>query len=106
MSNKTEDAIRSRLYQIREYLGLSQEEFGRRVGYSNPYVSQVERGLRGIFDRYLIAVCNEYDVSQDWLMKGTGPMFVVDPNADSAPTLDSATNEELIEELQRRLGLV
>lgn len=50
MTNQNE-----RLKNLRLYLGMNQKEFAAELGIGQPQLSQVERGLRAVTDRHLIA---------------------------------------------------
>ncbi len=65
----------SRLKQVRELSGLSQGSFADRIGYSRPYISQLERNLREIpTDRFIDSVCAMFGVGRNWLIAGEGTM--------------------------------
>lgn len=100
---QNQEGIRTRLVELRETLGMSQAEFGRRVGYSDPYVSQIERGIRPINLRFFNAVLSGFEVSPIWLKNGAGKMFPVEP-AKASVVLDSVSDAALLAELERRLN--
>lgn len=100
---QNQDGIRERVIELREELGLSQAEFGRRIGYSDPYISQIERGIRPINLRFFNAVISGFDVSTNWLKNGAGKMFPVEP-AKASVVLDSVSDAALLAELERRLN--
>ena len=68
--------INERLRQLRKQLGLTTRAFGESIGLSNPTISNIERGRRGITERTIRDICRIHDVNQDWLVKGTGPIFL------------------------------
>lgn len=68
--------MNNRVKQLREELGLSGTEFGRRIGLKRSTVSQIETGKHGITDANFRAICREYNVSEEWLRTGEGSMFV------------------------------
>lgn len=70
-----------RLKDIRLALGLSQSEFGVRIGLnSRGHVSALESGVRNITDRIINDICREYGVNEKWLRTGEGNMFLEIPN--------------------------
>lgn len=51
-------------------------EFARALNVSQAFVSQMCSGERMPSDRTVADICREFDVSEEWLRNGTGPMFV------------------------------
>lgn len=67
--------MNERLKQIRLENRMSQEEFGRKIGIeSRAHISALEKGNRNITDRIVNDVCREFNINEDWLRYGTGPM--------------------------------
>jgi transcriptional regulator with XRE-family HTH domain len=60
--------------RIRELRGfdLNQEEFARRIGVSQGYVSSMERGEKEIGIEILLKISREYERSLEWLLTGSG----------------------------------
>ncbi len=56
----------------RELNELSMRQFADMVGISNPYLSQIERGLRDPSDKVLQAIARSLDVSADALYEQAG----------------------------------
>lgn len=50
------DYVMMELRLLRQTLGLSQEEFGRSIGYSASHVSSVETGGRSLTPDYAVAL--------------------------------------------------
>lgn len=55
------DYVMMELRLLRQTLGLSQEEFGRSIGYSASHVSSVETGGRSLTPDYAVALDRAYD---------------------------------------------
>lgn len=67
--------MKERLKQIRKNLGLSQEEFGKKIGIeSRAHISSLENGTRNITDRIIKDICREFDINEEWLRTGRGEM--------------------------------
>ena len=65
-----------RLKQIRNNLGLSQEEFGKKIGIeSRAHISSLENGTRNITDRIIKDTCREFGINEKWLRTGDGDMY-------------------------------
>lgn len=71
------EKLSERIAQTRKTNNLTQEAFGARIGgLSRNYVWMLEKGERVPSDRTIADICREFDVSEEWLRTGTGPMFV------------------------------
>ena len=78
--------LRERLKAVRKALGLSQKEFGERIGKALRTVQDWESGKRNIPDSALRLISHTFGVSYEWLKEGNGDMFVKPkPNARIIP---------------------
>lgn len=68
--------ICTRIADIIRESGLSKTAFSRRVGLSQPFVSQLANGVAVPSDRTILDICREFNVSERWLRTGEGEMFV------------------------------
>ena len=64
----------------RELSAMSMRQFAEMVGISNPYLSQIERGLREPSEKVVEAIARNLDVSADMLYRQAG----LDPDAEEA----------------------
>lgn len=69
-----------RIKIIRNSLGLTQTEFGNKIGFRQNTVGQMENGQRGITDRTILLICQTFNVNERWLRTGDGEMLVDDSN--------------------------
>lgn len=67
--------MNERIKQLRKALGLTQQEFGRRIGIKQNSVAQIEIG-RNTSEQTVFAICREFSVNETWLRTGEGEMFV------------------------------
>ena len=68
--------MNERISLVRKEAGLTQEEFGARVGgLSRNYIWMIEKGDRVPSDRTIADICREFNVSEEWLRTGEGDMF-------------------------------
>lgn len=65
--------IKSRLFQFLAEKGLSQAKFEKACGLSNGYVNSIGKGIGT--DKLQIITDTFPEISRDWLLDGTGPMF-------------------------------
>lgn len=69
--------MNKRLIELRKHgLHLTQEEFGKRLGVRKTAISKLERGENNLTKQMQTAICREFNVNPDWLLYGTGDMFV------------------------------
>lgn len=67
--------MNTRIKAIRLELGLTQTEFGEKLGISQNYVWMIEKGDRTPSDRTLSDICRVFNVDPYWLDTGEGEMF-------------------------------
>ena len=68
--------MKDRIKEVRKALGLSQAEFGSRVGVKGNTVGNYEIGLRTPSDAVIFSICREFGVSETWLRTGEGEMYL------------------------------
>ena len=73
---KEVDKVNDRIRLLRKYLGLSQTEFGAKLGIKQTTVAGYETGGRTPIDAVVSLICREFGVSEEWLRTGDGDMFV------------------------------
>jgi transcriptional regulator with XRE-family HTH domain len=67
--------MKNRIKQIRKEYGLTQVEFGERIGVKGNTVTNYETGLRNPTDAVILSICREFNVNEEWLRTGNGKMF-------------------------------
>lgn len=91
--------------RIREALNLNQKEFAKKLGLSNSYLCEIEKGNRGPGFKFFIHFAERLNVSLDWLMLGKGSMFFnesTDSPSDNYKVLEQIPQaRELIEMLAK-----
>ena len=55
--------------------GLTQAEFGKKIGISQPSVRNYEQNVRKPDSEILYNICDFFLVSPEWLLTGKGPMY-------------------------------
>lgn len=81
--------MNERLKLLRNTLGITLEEFGKKVGVTRSAIGRIEKGDRKLTEQMTLSICREFHVNYYWLTDGEGEMFVEVP--------DSAI-EEIVEE--------
>lgn len=73
--------MNERMKELRKTLGLTLEEFGKRVGVTRSAVGRIEKGERNVTEQMALSVCREFRVDYYWLTEGIGEMFTAAPQS-------------------------
>lgn len=68
--------MEDRIKKVRQFYGLTQAEFGKKIGVKGNTVTNYENGLRSPSEAVVRAISREFGVSLDWLKEGTGDMMI------------------------------
>lgn len=68
--------MNERLKELRQYLQLSQSEFGKKMLVTQNHVSSLESGRRALSDRTIKTICNTFGANENWIRTGEGEMMV------------------------------
>ena len=83
--------LNARVREVRNALGISQTEFGARIGVSIDVIKNIENNRTTPSDLLLNHMCEIHHVNREWLETGEGEMF--------APTTEQAETAKLIESI-------
>lgn len=72
----------NRIKQLRKVLGLTQKEFGERIGVKPNTIGTYEIGRNEPIDAVISLICREFDVNEHWLRTGEGEMFIQKSRGD------------------------
>ncbi len=100
MANRSAPALGEIIRQQRELAELSMRQFAQIAGISNPYLSQIERGLRAPSENVLDAIASALKVSADTLYERAG----VSPpgeESESSAVLDALAADTRLTARQR-----
>ena len=68
--------LNHRIKEIRKAIGLTQDEFGKRLGISNTAISKIEKGENNVSEQNIISICREFGINEEWLRNGIGEPFI------------------------------
>lgn len=89
--------MNERIKELRLILGVSQEDFGLRIGVTRASISNLEKGIRNPSDQTIKSICREFNVNYAWLVDGIGEIF-----SDMPKTLfEEVANEYDLDELDK-----
>jgi transcriptional regulator with XRE-family HTH domain len=84
----------------RELNALSMRQFAKMVGISNPYLSQIERGLREPSEKVVDAIARSLETSADALYQQAG--IVADAVNDECAVIDAINADPGLSATQRK----
>ena len=64
--------MKERIKQLRKTLGLTQNEFGTKLGLAANTVTNYETGRRIPSNTVIFSICREFSVNEVWLRTGEG----------------------------------
>lgn len=67
--------MRKRIGQLRKSLGLTQKQFGEKIGVQRGTVTNYELGRNIPTETVRLMICKVYGVRRKWLETGEGEMF-------------------------------
>lgn len=89
------DKIQPRIKTLRQTLGMSQTDFGRKIGVTRSVLSNLDLGITTLQDPLLSLVCSVFNVRREWLETGSGEMFdQPDTEAPFYNAVGSISNDE------------
>jgi len=96
---KSASALGEFIRRQRELQELSMRQFAEMAGISNPYLSQIERGLRAPSETVLNAIANSLKTSADALREQAG---VPRERDGGAPVIEAIRADARLTSAQRR----
>ena len=67
--------VNTRIAAVIQASGLTKTAFSKKIGLSQPFVSQLANGDASPSDRTIADICREFNVNEHWLRTGEGEMF-------------------------------
>ena len=86
--------MKTRIKELRNALGLTQQEFANKMGTSRGNIAAYEVGKNAPSDAVVSLICREFNVNKDWLQAGIGEMFKEIPEEDETAALLSDLLED------------
>jgi transcriptional regulator with XRE-family HTH domain len=67
--------MKERLKILRKSLGLTQGEFGKKIGMSDVAISHMESGRTAFSDQNTKLICLTFGINEKWFREGSGEMM-------------------------------
>lgn len=93
---------KDRLKNVRENLGLTQEQFGEKLGRPQSYISALEAGRKSITYDFLKELVNVFEVNPAYIMIGW-PQMYLKKNATNASYQVNEDQEKAIYKKQEKI---
>ncbi len=91
--------MNERLKILRNTLGITLEEFGKKVGVTRSAVGRIEKGQRNLTEQMILAICREFRVNYYWLTNGEEPMFTGTPEN----VVDEIAEDYSLDEVDKKI---
>lgn len=91
--------MNERLKLLRSTLGITLEEFGKKVGVTRSAVGRIEKGERKVTEQMALSICREFHVNYHWLVYGDGEMFIGTPQS----VVDEIAEEYDLDERDKKI---
>ena len=82
MNNRIKE-LRTKLLKERDNKKYTQKDFAERLGLSENFVWQIEKGDRIPSDRTISDICREFGVRKEWLLDGSGKAFAPERDTEA-----------------------
>ena len=77
------EPVKNRIKEVRLHLNMTQQDFAEKIGMKRNSIAQIELGARNPSGAVINNICKTFDVNEEWLRTGTGPMLL-EPTRDEA----------------------
>jgi transcriptional regulator with XRE-family HTH domain len=101
MPNRTSAALGEIIRQQRELAEMSMRQFAQLAGISNPYLSQIERGLRAPSQQVLDGIASALKMSSDALYEQAGMSAPGNDDGPESGVLDAIAADPLLSSRQK-----
>ncbi len=85
--------MKERIRIIRKELGLTQEEFAKRIGLARNSVASYEIGRREPTNAIIVSICKEFHINEEWLRTGNGEMYSIQEDDYTKIAVDIDKND-------------
>ena len=95
--------IHERIKALRSTLGIKQVDFANKISKTQAVFSKYESGAIAITDRTVADICREFNVNEQWLRTGEGPMFKQQSDIDNQLAAEVAKLIQSEDEFTKKL---
>lgn len=84
--------MNKRIKKIRKNAGLTQSDFGKKIGSARNTIANYETGHRIPSNAVILSICREFCINEHWLRTGEGEMYDI-PEDETAAIVSSLLEE-------------
>lgn len=95
--------VNTRIAAVIQASGLTKTAFSRKIGLSQPFVSQLANGDASPSDRTIADICREFNVNEHWLRTGEGEMF---STLSREEEITKFANEKTIDNIDKQCCII
>jgi len=97
-------ALPQRLERLFAELGINQIDFARRIGFTQPYLSQILNGSKkSPSPRFFDVIRREFNVNPMWLKTGKGALFFTEGEQDQIDDAEVLAKYRQLSESQQQV---
>lgn len=68
--------MNERIFEIRKFFNLTQNEFAEQIGMSGSTISDIEHNRCSVTNKTIIAICSKFHINENWIRTGKGEMIL------------------------------
>lgn len=95
--------MNERIKIIRKDFGLTQDEFGKRIGSARNTIANYENGNRTPSNSVILSICREFNVNEKWIRDGILPKYIERSRSDIIAEFAGELMKDEEESFRRRL---
>ena len=80
--------MNSRIKEARKARNYTQDQLAQKLGLTRTYINLIESGKKDPADRTIRDICRELRINEEWMMTGSGDMFLPDEDEEAAYVSD------------------
>lgn len=88
-----------RVRELRKFLNLTLEKFGKSLGVGKTAISKIENNERKLTEQMLLSICREFRANYFWLTEGKGEMFTGTPES----VIDEIAEDYNLDEIDKKM---
>ena len=88
-----------RVRDLRKFLGLTLEKFGKTLGVGKTAISKIEKGENNLTEQMTLSICREFRVNYFWLTEGKGEMFAGTPQS----VVDEIAEDYKLDDIDKKI---
>ncbi|WP_306306571.1 helix-turn-helix domain-containing protein [Faecalimonas umbilicata] len=85
--------------ELRKFLNLTLEKFGKSLGVGKTAISKIENNERKLTEQMILSICREFRVNYFWLTEGKGEMFTGTPES----VVDEIAEDYNLDNIDRKM---